>query len=331
MSAIPHRVVALGGGTGLPSVLRGFKEVLREESRDALTAIVTMTDDGGSSGRLRRGLGLLPPGDLRNCMVALAEEEGLFSALFQHRFQDETELGGHTLGNLILAALAEHTGSFHKAVEVSAEVLRIRGRILPATLDDVVLQADLVDGGMVTGESRIGDCQRAIRRIRLVPDAAHATPGVIESILEADLVVIGPGSLYTSIIPNLLVEGVSEALRKTQAIKLFVGNLVNEPGEVSGLDGKDHIRAIERHAGGPILDGVVVHQGTIDAARLERYLGEGLRPLAWGEERHLGLPIHGAPLLAEGEKLRHDPQATARAVLEAWSKRQLERSASWSK
>jgi len=325
---LPEKVVALGGGTGLPSMLRGFKELMGHEATDGLTAIVTMTDDGGSSGRLRRGLGVPPPGDLRNCMVALASEEDLFSALFQHRFDEAGELGGHTLGNLVMAALTEQTGSFRRAIETSSQVLRIRGRILPATLDDVRLEAQLEDGSRLHGESTIGASDRAIRRIRLVPRRVRPAQGVLEAIAEADLIVIGPGSLYTSVVPNLLVDGIAEALRRSPATRIFIGNLVHERGEGRALKGAEHLGVLERHAGDALVDAIVVHDGTFDAVRLERYLGEGSRPLDWNGVPD-DIPIHRAPLLADGPKLRHDPTATVNAILEAWRMHRAERASRW--
>lgn len=327
-AVMPRRVVAIGGGTGLPSMLRGFKEKMGPEATEGLTAIVTMTDDGGSSGRLRRGLGVLPPGDLRNCMVALAPEEDLFSALFQHRFADCPELGGHTLGNLVLAALAERTGSFQRAVETSGRVLRIRGRILPATLDDVRLEAELEDGATIRGESAIGTCDREIRRIRLAPRRATPAPGVLDAIAEADLIVVGPGSLYTSVVPNLLVEGLADALRASPATCIYVGNLVHEPGEGRATEGAEHLRVLERHAGAPFVDRLVVHHGTFDAPRLERYLAEGSRPLDWTDVPP-GLPVTRVALLADGPKLRHDPTTTVDAILDAWRTHRAARPSRW--
>ena len=216
----PRRIVALGGGTGLPAVLRGLRPLASDEDVSALTAVVTMTDDGGSSGRLRRTRGLPPPGDVRNCLVALAEEEDLLAGLFQHRYSGSEELGGHTVGNLILAALAERSGSFLKAVETFSRVLRTAGRILPATEDDVVLEAELEDGSSLIGETQIASCGRTIRRVALRPRSVTPTPGVLESIRAADLIVLGPGSLFTSLLPNLVVDGVGRALRETRAVVL---------------------------------------------------------------------------------------------------------------
>lgn len=314
----PRRVVALGGGTGMPAVLRGLRGIVRGEDTTALTAVVTMTDDGGSSGRLRRTRGLPPPGDVRNCLVALSPDEDLLSGLFQHRYKGRSELSGHTVGNLILAALAEQTGSFLKAVEVSAKVLRTRGRILPATLEDVVLEAVLDDGTRLLGETRITASGRRIREISLRPGNVSATPGVLSAILAADLVVLGPGSLFTSLVPNLVVEGIGEALRRTRAAVVFVTNLASEKGDSEGLDLVDHVEVIERHAGGQIVDAVLVHEGPIEGAILSRYREEGAEALSWPERGHGRFHVLRRDLLAPGEKLRHDPTRTAQGLLEAW-------------
>jgi uncharacterized cofD-like protein len=315
----PRRVVALGGGTGLPAVLRGLRGFVGGGDIHALTAVVAMTDDGGSSGRLRRTMGVPPPGDVRNCLLALAEEEGVLADLFQHRYAGTDELGGHNVGNLILAALAERAGSFLKAVELSSRVLRTVGRILPVTLDDVKLEAILEDGSSLVGESEISGSPRKIRKILLSPRDARPTPGVVDAVLEADLVVLGPGSLFTSIVPNLVVEDVGEALRRTCAKVVLVANLVSERGEAAGLGLTDHLAVIEEHAGGPIVDAVVVHEGRVDKDVLARYREEGAHPLVSPERDARGVRVFSRNLLAKGPKLRHDPVETAEALLTAWN------------
>jgi uncharacterized cofD-like protein len=293
----------------------------------ALTAVVTMSDDGGSSGRLRRSRGMLPPGDVRNCLVSLSAEEDLLAALFQHRYEGGKDLDGHNLGNLILAALAEQTGSFLKAVEVSSRVLRTVGRILPATLEDVTLEAELADGSTVVGETAIGSCMKRIRRVSLRPRSVKPTPGVVEAIRDADLIVLGPGSLFTSLVPNLILEEIDEALRETQAIRVLVGNLVSERGEASGLKYRDHLQVIEEHAGGKIVDAMLIHEGSISDEILQRYLGQGttlLEPPLAGELP--GVRVFRRNLLAEGRKLRHAPEATAAGLMAAWNELSGERS-----
>jgi uncharacterized cofD-like protein len=285
---------------------------------DDVMAVVTMTDDGGSSGRLRRSRGLPPPGDLRNCLVALAAEEDLMARLFQHRYGGSEELGGHAVGNLILAALAEQTGSFLEAVELSSRVLRVVGRILPATLDTVSLQAVMEDGSAVNGETQITTSGKKIRRLALEPSPAHPTPGVLEAIEAADLVVLGPGSLFTSVVPNLLVEGIGSALQKTRAAVVLVANLASEPAETAGLDLADHLRVVEQYGGKRVVDAVVVHDGPIDAATAARYEAEGSFPLQWTGEGDDGPIVVREHLLAREAKMRHDPVATATALIEAW-------------
>jgi uncharacterized cofD-like protein len=315
---LPRRAVALGGGNGLPAVLRGLKRFVASGEMSDLTAVVAMSDDGGSSGRLRRGRGLPPPGDVRNCLIALSEDEDLLAGLFKHRYNGGGELAGHNLGNLILAAIAEQTGSFLKAVEGSSRVLRTVGKILPVTTEDVSLTADLEDGSVLVGESRIGPCLRRIRRVALRPATARPTPGVVEAILEADLVVIGPGSLFTSVMPTLVLEGVGRALCTTRAVRVFVANLVSERGESSGLDLKDHLAILEQHAGGRAVDAIVVHRGSIARGALRRYEEEGAVPLSLDEDVIDGRRVLHHDLLATGRKLRHEPAATAEALLAAW-------------
>jgi len=319
MHGPPAKVVALGGGTGLPVVLRGLRALVNRGEVTDLTAVVAMTDDGGSSGRLRETRGLPPPGDLRNCLTALSAEEDLLAALFQHRYSGTDEgLGGHNLGNLILAALAEQTGSFLKAVEVSSRVLRTMGRILPATLDDVVLEATLDDGTRVTGETNITGCGRNVRRIVLRPDNVEPTPGVVDAIREADLVVIGPGSLFTSVVPNVVVPGVGRALAETDAVVVFVANLVSD-SESRNLSLRDHVEIVERHAGGSVIDAVLAHDGVIDEATLARYRAEDAYPLRWSDNGIDRYRIVRRNLLAGGERLRHDPAATAAGLIAAWN------------
>lgn len=314
----PRRVVALGGGTGLPAVLRGLRSRVSRNDVAALTAIVTMSDDGGSSGRLRNAMGLPPPGDVRNCLVALSDEEDLLAGLFQHRYGSSRELRGHSVGNLILAALAEQTGSFLKAVEVSSRVLRTRGRILPATQDAVRLEAVLEDGSRVAGETAIEACAKRIRRISLRPRSARPTSGVIEAILEADLVVLGPGSLYTSLVPNIVVDGVADALRRTTGVVVLVANLVGERGAAAQLDLTDHFAVVEEHAGGPIVNVVLVNDSPVEKEIAARYRAEGVSPLYWPAQRRDVLVVRKS-LLAKGPKLRHDSFATAEGLIVAWA------------
>jgi uncharacterized cofD-like protein len=239
------KVVVIGGGTGLSIALRGLKECTSN-----LTAVVTVADDGGSSGRLRRELGVLPPGDFRNCMVALADSEPLMENLFQYRFNHGSALEGHSFGNLFIVAMSEVTGNFERALQESSRVLAVRGRVLPSTLADVMLCAEMDDEGTVWGESNITLSGKRIRRVYLEPATPPACPEAVQAIQEADMVIVGPGSLYTSVLPNLMVGGVNEALLRSEALKVFVCNVATEPGETDGYSVTDHIEALLRHLPG---------------------------------------------------------------------------------
>lgn len=254
------KVVAIGGGTGLSTLLRGMKE-----RTGNLTAIVTVADDGGSSGRLRRTLGLPPPGDIRSCLAALSDDEDLLTQLFRYRFGTDSTLKGHSFGNLFIAALAAVTGSFEQGVYEAGRVLAIRGRVLPSTLEDVSLVADkahAVDAQAfrIEGESRIPTVPGMVRRVHLEPNDVPAYPEAIRAILAADMIVIGPGSLYTSLLPNLLVRELTDAIRASRAFKVFVCNLATQPGETDGYDCSGHVRALEEHVGPRLVDLMLVHQ-----------------------------------------------------------------------
>ncbi len=242
----PLRIVAIGGGTGLSALLSGLKHFAPDVD---ITAVVTVTDDGGSSGRLRREFDVLAPGDIRNCMVALSEDEALLSKLFQYRFQGGRGLKGHSFGNLFLTALTHITGEFAEAVKQSSKALAIIGRIYPSTSSNVGLEAELEDGSIVSGETRISRSRRGIRRIYLSPRRCKPLPETLEAIAEADLITLGPGSLFTSVIPNLLVSGVSKAIRNSPAVKACFVNLMWQPGETIDFRASDHIQAIRKHAG----------------------------------------------------------------------------------
>jgi uncharacterized cofD-like protein len=254
------RIVAIGGGHGLAALLRGIKEYTHN-----ITAIVTVADDGGSSGELRRTMGILPPGDIRNCLAALSDDEALLGQIFQYRFSAGAGLNGHSLGNLFISALTDITGSFEEAIAESGRVLAAHGRVLPASLHDVRLGADIQYSTSsqriyLTGESRIPESGGQIKRVWLEPANATAFPPAIAAILSADLVIIGPGSLYTSILPNLLVPDLTEALRASRAIKFFVCNLATEPGETDTYHCGDHLRAIEKHTGKYMIDLVICNK-----------------------------------------------------------------------
>jgi uncharacterized cofD-like protein len=313
------RVVALGGGTGLPVVLRGLGRLARPRTGKAgleLTAVVAMSDDGGSSGRLRRTRGLLPPGDVRNCLVALAAAGGPLADVLQHRFGGRGSLAGHAMGNLMLAALTEMHGDFLQAIRSASRLLDTRGTVLPSTVDPVQLVAELEDGRRVVGERHLAGEATRVHRVFLHPSRPAPADGVLEAIASADLVTLGPGSLYSSVLPNLLVDGVAEALQATRARRLLVANLMTEPGETAGMGAVDHVRAVLEHAG-PVVDVVLLNSAPLDSARLGRYARTGAEPVRTDLERirAMGVVPVEADLLRAGRRLRHDARKLARALL----------------
>jgi uncharacterized cofD-like protein len=318
----PLRIVAIGGGSGLSALLRGLKQFAPGVD---ITAIVTVTDDGGSSGRLRREFDVLPPGDIRNCMVALSEDEALLSQLFQYRFQNGRGLKGHSFGNLFLTALTHITGDFSEAVKQSCKALAIIGRIYPSTSANVGLEAELVDGTVVRGETRISRSRRRISRIRLSPRRCRPLPEALEAIANADLITLGPGSLFTSVIPNLLVSGVSRAIRESRASKAYFVNLMWQPGETIDFRASDHIRAIGKHAAGKLLDYAVLNISSITPAMRSRYALENVSPVENDVDtiEELGIEIVRARLLRKGAKVRHDPEAAAAVAVELARKGRL--------
>ena len=328
------RIVALGGGTGLSTLLRGLKEYApvprtagaageRTGPIADLAAIVTVSDDGGSSGRLRREYRILPPGDLRNCMVALSQDEALLSRLFQYRFQSAGSLKGHSFGNLFLAALTKVTGDFPEAVRLCSEVLAIRGRIFPATTQMVTLKAELADGRVISGETRISRSRVRIRRVRLEPRHVQPLAGALEAIRKADLILLGPGSLYTSIIPNLLVAGVADAIRKARATCVYIANIMTQPGETDGYSATDHVRAIHEHAGGSIFDWAVLNNQEISPKLLKRYGKQGAAPVRvnLAELQKIGVRCVFDHLVEEGNVVRHDATRLSRLLLEEFVER----------
>jgi uncharacterized cofD-like protein len=321
------RVVALGGGTGLSTLLRGLKEhVVRRHDGHAtaerpitdLAAIVTVTDDGGSSGRLRRENRILPPGDIRNCMVALSKDEALLGRLFQYRFQAGRGLVGHNFGNLFLAALTHITGDFAEAVRVSSKVLAIRGRIFPSTLSNVHLVATLENGRAVHGETRITASRAPIKKIALSSRRVRALPEAIEAIKHADLILLGPGSLYTSILPNLLIPQIALAMAHSKAPRVYIANLMTQPGETSGYALADHLRAIERHTPRRVLDWVVANRQPVSPEVAQRYLAQGAEPVVIDlpELYKIGFRVVLDNLLEEHAVIRHNSQRLARLLLE---------------
>ena len=327
--SLPHgfRVVALGGGTGLSTLLRGLKEhVIRRIDEHAsadrpiadLAAIVTVTDDGGSSGRLRRENRILPPGDIRNCMVALSKDEALLGRLFQYRFHAGRGLIGHNFGNLFLAALTHVTGDFTEAIRVSSKVLAIRGRIFPSTLSNVHLVATLENGRTVHGETRITASRSPIKKLKLSSRRVRPLSKAIEAIQHADLILLGPGSLYTSILPNLLIPEIASAIAKSKAPRVYVANLMTQPGETAGYALADHLRAIQKHVPRRVIDWVVANRQPVSPEVAKRYRAQGAEPVAIDipNLQKLGYRVVLDNLLEEHAVIRHNPARLAQLVLE---------------
>lgn len=305
---------------------------------ESLTAVVTVTDDGGSSGRLREEFQILPPGDIRNCMVALAEDEHLLTRLFQYRFESDGDLSGHSFGNLFLAALTGVTGDFLDAIKASSEVLAIKGRIFPSTIEDVTLLAELDDGRVIEGETRIVESRGRIKRLKLSTDCCHPLPETLEAIKQAEIITIGPGSLYTSIIPNLLVEGIVDAISRTSALKVYICNIMTQPGETEDFSVEDHLRALFDYSPGLELDYVLVNSMQITESLREKYLADGavqvifnsvLQSSAVDESQEIvnisskavsRFKLICRDLLNENGVVRHDPHKLAALLLEIYRK-----------
>lgn len=313
----PIRVVAAGGGTGLPRVLAGLAAgVEPEQDRQVeVTAVVTTADDGGSSGALRRAYGVPAAGDVRNCLVALAEGANPLAAVFQHRFEGEEGLAGHTVGNLVLTALAQRLGDFSAAVAAAGVLLGVRGRVLPASEGPVDLVARLDDGRVVRGESRIARARGRVAEVRLARPAA-APREAIEAVLGADVVVLGPGSLYSSLLASVVARGMPDALRETGATRVLVVNLLTQPGETEGYTAADHLRAVRDHLG-DVVDVALVHRGPLPVAVAAAHAAEGAYPVEVdrAELEALGAVPVVMDLLAAGAVARHDPDKLARALL----------------
>lgn len=312
------RIAAIGGGHGLSAMLRGLKRYTKH-----ITAIVTVADDGGGSGMLREDLGMLPPGDIRNCIMALANTEPTMERLLNYRFT-EGSLSGQSFGNLFLAAMNGISGSFDEAVQRMGEVLAITGSVLPVTNQNVYLEAEFDNGSRTLGESKIfyakkiNDCR--IRQVRLVPEHPQALQDSIDAIRQADIIVIGPGSLYTSIIPNFLVDGISEAIRSSGAVREYILNIMTQDGETDGYTGEDHVRALLEHAGGDVIDVCIANNAPVPEKWLAPYRQEGVGPIEVdrAEIEALGVAVREFPLCRPGRYIRHDADALSRAILSVW-------------
>jgi uncharacterized cofD-like protein len=339
-------IVSIGGGTGLSTLLSGLKNYVGNEVSqavwvDLLTAIVTVMDDGGSSGRLREEFQMLAPGDIRNCIAALAEDEHLLTKLLRHRFDSNGELSGHSLGNLLLTALTHITGNFLDAIKVISEVLAIKGRIFPSTMENASLLAELVDGRVIEGESKITGARSRIKNLWL-SQKCHPLPETLEAIREANIITIGPGSLFTSIIPNLLVDGIVEAICKSAALKIYICNIMTQPGETEGFGGEDHLRTLFAYSPRLKFDYVLVNSAPISADLREKYLADGSVQVEFKSETAISfapnseivvnIEEHSAhrfqiirgDLLNESGLVRHDPHKLARMIVDLYVAEMLE-------
>ncbi|GAA4718298.1 gluconeogenesis factor YvcK family protein [Brevibacillus fulvus] len=306
-------VVVIGGGTGLSVILRGLKQAPVH-----ITAIVTVADDGGSSGRLREEMDMLPPGDIRNVLTALANTEPLMEKVMQYRFTNGTGLAGHNLGNLLLAAMNEITGDFVTAIKKLSDVLAVRGVVLPATKQSVSLKAEMADGTVISGESKIPLAGKQIKRVLIEPADVVPLTEAIQAIQQADVILIGPGSLYTSILPNLLVRGLFAEIKRAAAPKFYICNVMTQPGETDGFTAANHVEVLYQHVGGPFLDTVLVNSAEIPSHIREKYAEKGAFPVECDMERlaQLGLNIVAKPFMTfEGGYLRHDAGAVSREIV----------------
>ncbi len=329
--AQPPRVVAIGGGTGLPNALRGLCPLLyggddraRDQApRDRLVAIVATSDDGGSSGKLRAEFNIIPPGDIRNCLAAMSDNHALIADIFQYRFGSGDGLNGHTLGNLVLTALADVMNDFPRAVEIAARVVGAHGTVLPATSEVVTLVAEFEDGRVLTGESAIAAAGGRIARVALIPERPRFLPETIEVIRRADVIVAGPGSLYTSILPPLLVPQVAAAIRRADALRVLVANLMTEPGETDDYSVLEHVLTIERHLGSQLFDCVIYNTGPVPEPLAAAYAARRSFPIVTGTFElnaleKLGIEPVGVALVSEhpAGKIRHHPERLGAAITE---------------
>ena len=310
------KIVAIGGGTGLSTILEGLKEYTSN-----ITAIVAVADEGGSSGILREELGILPPGDIRNCLVSLAEAPQLMRDLFQYRFQEGKGIRGHSFGNIFIAALTEVTGSFKTAVKESSKVLAIRGRVIPASLDQIRLKAEYIDGSVKEGEDKISAEGKPIKHIYLIPKVARANPEALEAIRAAEIIILGPGSIFTSIIPNLIIKEINEEITKKNVLKIYICNVMTQHGETDGFTAADHMGAIFNHTTKNIVNCCMVNSGRLDYNLLLRYSQEKSFPVIPDKNRLriMGVNVIEEDLVSRINYLRHDSSKTARIVIRIYN------------
>lgn len=306
------KIVAIGGGTGLSTLLTGLKEYTSN-----ITAIVTVADDGGSSGRIRKQFDILPPGDIRNCLVALADASSMMRDLFQFRFEDGSELAGHSFGNLFITVMTRITGDFEKGVRETSKVLALRGQVIPSTLAKVTLCARHLDGSVTEGENQIPKTQKKISRVYLKPESADTTPEAVKAILGADIIVLGPGSLYTSILPNLLISGIKDSLIASRAIKVYVCNVMTQPGETDGFTASDHISTLINHSDPRVLNYCIVNTGRLQAEILERYGQEKAYQVVNDRRKieSMGYRVIEDDTISMDNFIRHDPIKLAKIIL----------------
>ncbi|MBI5207896.1 MAG: YvcK family protein [Candidatus Firestonebacteria bacterium] len=308
------KIVAIGGGTGLPILLQGIKEITSN-----ITAIVTVADDGGSSGRLRKDFQVLPPGDIRNCLVSLADQEFLMGSLFQYRFPEtsQSSLAGHNFGNLFITAMTQVTGDFDEAIRQSSKVLAIRGQVIPATLENIVLVAEFDNGSFIEGESKISKTSNKIKKVFIRPEECKPNPECIKAIEEADIIILAPGSLYTSLLPNLIIKEITSVILKSSALKLYICNIMTQPGETDGYTASEHVRVILDHTDKGIFKYIMVNKVPISENVLKRYKESRADIVTTDAEklRSMGMKVIEEDLLYSGDMVRHDPKKLAKAIL----------------
>ena len=306
------KITVIGGGTGLNTLLRGMKYITNH-----CTAVVSVADNGGSSGRLRETLGIIPPGDLRHCLSAMADREPLMERVLEYRYEDDSELRGHCFGNLFLLALAESEGGWLQGLQAASEILKIRGQVLPATEDYVDIKAVYTDGTEVFGQAQIPLARKAVDHLEMVPAEAKATESAVQAILGADVLILGPGSLYTSVMPNLLVAGIREAVRESRAVKVYVCNVMTQPGETDGYGAFEHVQALLRTMGGQFLDYVIVNDAEIAPDLQDMYRANAQHPVSPDVEKleQLGLHVVTARLISQEDRVRHDPRQLAQVLM----------------
>jgi len=308
------KIAGIGGGTGLSTLLEGLKHWTKD-----ITAIVTVTDDGGSSGRLRKDFNILPPGDIRNCIVSLAEPNSLISELFQYRFKGKSDLSGHSFGNLFITAMTEITGSFAKGILEASHVLAIKGKVLPSTLENVVLGAKFTDGVQVLGQTKIVAYSNPIEKVFLVPDNPPAYTGVLKTFKEADIIILGPGSLFSSIIPNLLVKGVAQSIKKSKARKIYICNIMTQPGETDNFTVADHLFAVEKYLGCNV-DYLIINSGKIAENLIKKHVRKNSFVVVDDSNKLIDRSrIIREDIVSNKDHVRHDPEKISRVIFESLS------------